>query len=74
MTGRPILTAEQMGAAEQEAIERGSTVEELMQRAGVALAEAVHRFAGPTALAHPVRTGNNGGDGYVAARHLAHGG
>ena len=48
MSGRPILTAEAMRSAEQKAIDGGTSVEELMERAGAALAEAVYRFAGPT--------------------------
>jgi len=68
---RPILTAEQMRAAEQAAIDAGATVEELMERAGGALAEAVYRFAGPLPALILTGPGNNGGDGYVAARHLA---
>ena len=47
MTGRPILTAEAMRAAEQAAIAGGTSVQELMERAGAALAEAAYRFAGP---------------------------
>src|SRR5690349_24653489 len=70
MTGRPILTAEKMRAAEREAIASGTTVEQLMERAGAALAEAVYRFAGPTPALILCGPGNNGGDGYVAARHL----
>jgi len=70
MTGRPILTAEAMRAAEQRAIDAGTTVEELMERAGAALAEAVYRFAGRTPALILCGPGNNGGDGYVAARHL----
>jgi hydroxyethylthiazole kinase-like uncharacterized protein yjeF len=71
MTGRPILTAEAMRAAEQSAIEAGTSVEELMERAGASLAEAVYRFAGPMRALVLCGPGNNGGDGYVAARHLA---
>src|SRR6476659_1025373 len=71
MSGRPILTAEAMRAAEQAAIDGGTSVETLMERAGAALAEAVHRFAGPTPTLILCGPGNNGGDGYVAARHLA---
>ena len=71
MTGRPILTAEAMRAAEQKAIDGGTSVEDLMERAGIALAEAVYRFAGPTPALILCGPGNNGGDGYVAARHLA---
>ena len=68
---RPILTAEQMHSAEQVAIEKGTSVEQLMERAGAGLAEAVFRFAGPLPALVLVGPGNNGGDGYVAARHLA---
>lgn len=71
MTGRPILTAEAMRAAEQAAIAGGTSVQELMERAGTALAEAAYRFAGPMGTLILCGPGNNGGDGYVAARHLA---
>ena len=71
MTGCPILTADAMRAAEQAAIARGATVERLMEQAGAALAEATYRFAGPTPTLILCGPGNNGGDGYVAARHLA---
>ena len=69
--GRPILTAEAMRAAEQRAIDGGATVEVLTERAGATLAEAVYRFAGPLETLILCGPGNNGGDGYVAARHLA---
>ena len=69
--GRPILTAGAMRAAEQSAIDGGTTVEQLMERAGAALAEAVYRFAGPMPALLLCGPGNNGGDGYVAARLLA---
>ena len=67
---RPILTAAAMRAAEQQAIDAGTPVEQLMERAGAALAEAAYRFAGPRPALVLVGPGNNGGDGYVAARHL----
>ena len=69
--GRPILTAEAMRAAEQAAIGAGTSVEQLMEQAGAALAEAAYRFAGPMPALVLCGPGNNGGDGYVAARHLA---
>ena len=68
---RPILTAEKMRAAEQSAIDGGTSVEQLMERAGAGLAEAAYRFAGPLPALVLCGPGNNGGDGYVAARHLA---
>jgi len=71
MSGRPILTAEAMRTAEEAAIAAGTTVEQLMERAGAALAEATYRFAGPMPVLVLCGPGNNGGDGYVAARHLA---
>lgn len=71
MMGRPILTAEAVRAAEQRTIGAGTTVEDLMERAGAALAEATYRFGGPMPVLILCGPGNNGGDGYVAARHLA---
>src|SRR5689334_10464039 len=71
MTKRPILTAEAMRDAEQAAIDQGTSVERLMERAGAALAEAAYRFAGPVSALILCGPGNNGGDGYVAARRLA---
>jgi hydroxyethylthiazole kinase-like uncharacterized protein yjeF len=71
MTGRPILTAQAMRVAEQAAIDDGTGVEELMERAGSALAEAAYRFAGPMPALILCGPGNNGGDGYVSARYLA---
>jgi hydroxyethylthiazole kinase-like uncharacterized protein yjeF len=70
MTGRPILTAEAMRAAEQAAVDGGTSIEQLMERAGAALAEAAYRFAGPMPALVLCGPGNNGGDGYVAARKL----
>ena len=67
---RPILTTPATRAAEQAAIDGGTSVETLMERAGEALAEAVWRFAGPMPALILCGPGNNGGDGYVAARHL----
>lgn len=70
MTGRPIVTAAEMRAAEERAIAAGIPVETLMDRAGTAAAEAIRRYAG----LHPILVlcgpGNNGGDGYVIARRL----
>jgi hydroxyethylthiazole kinase-like uncharacterized protein yjeF len=74
MTARPILTAEAMRTSEQAAIETGTPIETLMDRAGAALAEAAYQFAGPLPMLILCGPGNNGGDGFVAARYLAAGG
>src|SRR5688500_7569771 len=68
---RPILTAAAMRDAEQAAIDAGTPVETLMERAGAALAEAAYRFTAGMPALILCGPGNNGGDGYVAARHLA---
>ncbi|HEX5182911.1 MAG TPA: NAD(P)H-hydrate dehydratase [Allosphingosinicella sp.] len=67
---RPILTAEEMRAAEAAAIAAGTDVETLMERAGAGAAEAIWRFAGPVPTLILCGPGNNGGDGYVVARRL----
>ena len=70
MTGRPILTADAMRAAEAAAIASGASVETLMERAGESLAEAIFQYVGSRPVLVACGPGNNGGDGYVAARHL----
>ena len=69
--GQPILTAAEMRAAEDAVIAGGVTVETLMDRAGTAIAHAVRRLAGVNEVLILCGPGNNGGDGYVAARMLA---
>ncbi|HEX8061945.1 MAG TPA: NAD(P)H-hydrate dehydratase [Allosphingosinicella sp.] len=66
-----ILTAAEMRAAEAAAIAAGTPAAELMEKAGAAAAEAIWRFAGPLPALILCGSGNNGGDGYVIARHLA---
>jgi len=68
---RPILTAAEMRAAEARTIKHGTPETLLMERAGRALAEAVRLYIGPRETLVLCGPGNNGGDGYVAARHLA---
>jgi ADP-dependent NAD(P)H-hydrate dehydratase / NAD(P)H-hydrate epimerase len=66
----PILTASEMRAAEEAVMTTGVSVDELMERAGAAVAEAVWRYGGGQPILILCGPGNNGGDGYVAARHL----
>jgi ADP-dependent NAD(P)H-hydrate dehydratase / NAD(P)H-hydrate epimerase len=66
----PILTASEMRAAEDLAMAGDVSVEALMERAGQAVAEAVWRFGGGQPTLILCGPGNNGGDGYVAARRL----
>ena len=70
LDGRPILTVARMRAAEERAVAAGVSVETLMERAGAAVAEQVRRLAGDREVLILCGPGNNGGDGYVAARVL----
>jgi ADP-dependent NAD(P)H-hydrate dehydratase / NAD(P)H-hydrate epimerase len=67
----PLLTAAQMRDAEAAVIAAGTSVDELMERAGAAVAQAVWRFGGGQSVLILCGPGNNGGDGYVAARLLS---
>jgi len=70
-----ILTTGEMARADQAAIRDGTPGSQLMEQAGRAVAEAVMRLR-PEACRVAVMTGpgNNGGDGFVAARILAEAG
>ena len=65
-----ILTAAQMRCAEDALIAEGSSVEDLMERAGAGAAEWVRRMAAHRRVTVLCGPGNNGGDGYVIARVL----
>lgn len=69
-----LLSAEEMRALDEATIRAGhASGETLMERAGAGVAAAIERRYGPVlalrllVLCGP---GNNGGDGFVAARHL----
>ncbi|MEO8539038.1 MAG: NAD(P)H-hydrate dehydratase [bacterium] len=69
-----LVTAEQMRELERAAVDAGSSEAQLMEEAGLAVAQEGWMLLGTLegrriiVLAGP---GNNGGDGFVAARHLS---
>ncbi len=67
---RAVLTVAEMRRADEAAIRGGIAGERLMENAGRAVAEEVHRRYPARPVAVLCGPGNNGGDGFVAARHL----
>ena len=68
-----VVTVEEMRAIERASDAQGHTYAKMMEEAGLGVAEAIRQrweVAGQTLLVL-VGPGNNGGDGLVAARHLA---
>lgn len=70
MTPRQILTVAETQAADAAAIAAGTPATVLMERAGTAVADAVCARFRPQPTIVFCGPGNNGGDGYVAARVL----
>src|SRR3990170_3084936 len=70
---RPMIPAIEMRVLDRNAVHFGVSILELMENAGKAVADVARkafRVAGKRVLI-VCGTGNNGGDGFVAARHLA---
>ena len=66
-----LLTAEEMGRADRLTIQEGIKGAVLMENAGRAVADEVsRRFPDAETVMVLCGPGNNGGDGFVAARHL----
>ncbi len=65
-----LLTPEQMGRADREAADHGALGPALMAAAGRAVAHAIRRQCGRCRVLVLAGPGNNGGDGYIAARLL----
>jgi NAD(P)H-hydrate epimerase len=70
-----LLTADEMGRADCLAVERGTPSLTLMENAGRAVAREARSLLGAgRRVAVLCGPGNNGGDGFVAARYLGEGG
>ncbi|ETN39827.1 YjeF family domain-containing protein [Cyphellophora europaea CBS 101466] len=71
------LTAESAANLDKELMspEMGFSIDQLMELAGLSVAQAIHKVHPPSKGANVLLAcgpGNNGGDGLVAARHLYH--
>src|SRR5215471_477288 len=66
-----LLTTAEMAEADRLAIASGIADIELMENAGRAVADAASRVLEGRRVVIVAGPGNNGGDGFVAARHLA---
>ena len=72
---RHVLDVAEVAALERTLAEAGTPLSELMARAGAAVAEAVRTWVpDPSPVVVLAGAGNNGGDGWVAARLLAQAG
>jgi ADP-dependent NAD(P)H-hydrate dehydratase / NAD(P)H-hydrate epimerase len=70
MNATPLLTAEETRRAEAAAIAAGTPASELMNHAGRQLAAVISSLYAPCETVFLCGSGNNGGDGFVAAHIL----
>lgn len=66
-----LLSVAEMGEADRRTIEAGTAGAILMDRAGLAVADCASDMMAPSRVNILCGPGNNGGDGFVAARFLA---
>ena len=66
-----LLNTDQMGEADRMTVVAGSSVDLLMENAGRGVADEVVRRWSPRRVTVLCGPGNNGGDGFVAAKYLA---
>lgn len=66
-----VLTVHEMYAADRFAVEHGVASLDLMEEAGLAVANEICKHWSPCSCAVLCGPGNNGGDGFVVARHLS---
>ena len=69
-----LLSVQQMGEADRVTVTAGTPATDLMDNAGMAVAREIRRRWSACPVIVLCGPGNNGGDGFVAARHLSEAG
>src|SRR5579872_7257004 len=71
---KKVVSAQEMRSLEQAVVERGTTLQDLIEIAGQAVANTADELASGGSILILVGPGNNGSDGLVAAEILRRGG